>query len=403
LVGEIATARRSTAGRPWDGLLRREPWSVYLRYQTTNPILWSSRLGGYAAFTHQAVHRCLTGPEFRADHPFRATRRALGPTVLDLDGEPHRKLRGLLANPLRPQLAEEHRAAVGPIVRDVVRDVLSRPSDLGRIADDVPMRVIAGLLGLPTDDVARLYQLTRSLATYINQVPIALTQVRADLAALTDYLNGTLFATGWASDAPVGRAIVDGLRNQELSPTQAVRNTMLLLVSGTETTSCALANVLGAVLSRPDVWSGLREDRLDVSATILELLRLEPPVRVTPRFISEPVEVEGIQLEPGQLVNVGIASANRDTTRYPDSAEFSLERAGQPTPFTFGRGPHSCFGAFLSQLELGGVLTELINGPDIVLTDDPKRLRPGWTFRRPDRLRFRWADRMPSEQRRAIA
>lgn len=358
---------------------------------------WSPRLRSHTVFTYGTVKQCLTGREFGADHPFRATRRALGKSVLDIDGEPHHRIRAVLSEPLkRAEVEDEHLAVVRPIVRQVVGDALRSPSDLGsNIADTVPMRVLTTLLGIPPGDVNAVYRLTRSLAAYINQEPVALTRIKADLRDLTDYLRRELFAPGVpARGGALGRAIVAAVADGRLSPREGIDNTMLLLVSGTETTSCAIASTLGQVLSRPDLQSALRAGALDPQAAIGEFLRLQPPVRFTPRFVVEPVEVGSVELQPGQIVNVCIASGNRDGNCYlrPDDFDANrAERPDEPTPVTFGRGAHSCFGAFLGRLEIAEVLGELARHPAIRAVDDPRRLRPGWTFRRPDRLNFEWA------------
>jgi cytochrome P450 len=89
-----------------------------------------------------------------------------------------------------------------------------------------------------------------------------------------------------------------------------------------------------------------------------ETLRFEPPVTLIPRIALEDFDVHGQAIRQGQLMQLSIASANRDSANFPDPERFRTTR----TPgrhLSFGHGPHGCLGASLAWVQTATALTTL--------------------------------------------
>jgi cytochrome P450 len=56
-------------------------------------------------------------------------------------------------------------------------------------------------------------------------------------------------------------------------------------------------------------------------------------------------------MSPGDWVEVGLASGNRDEDIYEDPETFRLDRPDPRNHLAFGGGPHVCPGATLARLE----------------------------------------------------
>ena len=69
-----------------------------------------------------------------------------------------------------------------------------------------------------------------------------------------------------------------------------------------------------------------------------EGLRWEPPIASVMRTTTRECELAGIAIQPGAMVNVSIAAANRDPARYPDPDRFDPTRTNI-AHLTFGAGP----------------------------------------------------------------
>jgi cytochrome P450 len=83
----------------------------------------------------------------------------------------------------------------------------------------------------------------------------------------------------------------------------------LLLVAGHETTTRLISN--GAfLLLRHGLWGALRADPECIPTVIEEMLRFEPPVQATQRFVLEDIDFHGKQMKRGDIIFVSIAGAN---------------------------------------------------------------------------------------------
>jgi cytochrome P450 len=82
-----------------------------------------------------------------------------------------------------------------------------------------------------------------------------------------------------------------------------------------------------------------------------ESLRFDAPVQRTSRRCTAATDIEGVALRPGDWVEMGIASANRDDAVFDDPETFRLDRPQPRDHLTFGAGPHVCPGASLARLE----------------------------------------------------
>ena len=90
-----------------------------------------------------------------------------------------------------------------------------------------------------------------------------------------------------------------------------------------------------------------------------EILRYHGPVRMaTYRYTTEPVTVGGVTIPAGEIVLVGLQSANRDDDKFPHAAELDLHRDASGH-LAFGHGTHYCLGATLGRMEAEIVLTAL--------------------------------------------
>ena len=84
---------------------------------------------------------------------------------------------------------------------------------------------------------------------------------------------------------------------------------------------------------------------------IEESLRLDTPVQFLARTCTTPIEVDGVKVDAGDRIVIGIASANRDERVFEDADAFRLDRPRLREHVGFGAGPHVCPGAFLARME----------------------------------------------------
>jgi cytochrome P450 len=83
-----------------------------------------------------------------------------------------------------------------------------------------------------------------------------------------------------------------------------------------------------------------------------EVLRLEGPVQGLFRTARTDIELRGVTIPAGSIINVRYAAANRDERHFACPADVDLERGNVRSHVAFGAGVHYCLGAPLARREL---------------------------------------------------
>jgi cytochrome P450 len=176
-----------------------------------------------------------------------------------------------------------------------------------------------------------------------------------------------------------------GVRDQEDRLTEDELSSMvfLLLIAGHETTVNLIGNGAYLLLSQHEKWVQLGADPTLLPRAIEEFLRYESPVETaTFRVTTEPVEIGGRTIPGGQMVVIGLLSANRDEDRFAGPDELRLDREHNPH-LAFGHGIHYCLGAPLARLEAQVAFGKLLaRYPGLRLAEpEPPGWRPGLLLR----------------------
>jgi cytochrome P450 len=134
------------------------------------------------------------------------------------------------------------------------------------------------------------------------------------------------------------------------------------ILAGSLSSSYMLGNLLYRYLVDEEGFAAvLRADRSKIPAAVEESLRHEAPVTFLFRTAKVDTEISGCPVHAGEHVMLGILSANRDESVYPDAEEFRLDRADPPEHLAFGAGPHLCLGNHLTRMVGRVVLEEVID------------------------------------------
>ncbi|HEY2217356.1 MAG TPA: cytochrome P450, partial [Solirubrobacteraceae bacterium] len=140
------------------------------------------------------------------------------------------------------------------------------------------------------------------------------------------------------------------------------------LVAGHETTASQLAWAFERIAREPHVQRELHaeldgdSDDAYLTATINEILRRRPVLpNAEPRLVKQPIEIGGIEYQPGVVLFASAYLVHHDPTIYPDPYAFRPEHFLGQTPGTytwipFGGGRRRCLGASFALLEMKLVL-----------------------------------------------
>ncbi|MGW5643225.1 cytochrome P450 family protein [Saccharopolyspora sp. NPDC003752] len=332
-----------------DGL---EVW-VITRYDDARAALAGPRLSKDSSQIKQVISEKL---------PPGANRREfaseLAGHMLNTDPPDHTRLRKLVVKAFTARRVEGMRPRVEEISATLL-DAMADKSEvdlLDALAFPLPIQVISELLGVDEsrrDDFrtwtntlvdASDRELAKQAAEAMAQYLIELIEIKRREPA-DDLLTGLIEAT---EDE-------DRLSEQEL-----ISMVFLLLVAGHETTVNLIGNGVLALLRNPDQWAALVADPGLVPAAVEEMLRFDGPViHGTFRFTAEAIDVGGVEIPAGEIVWVGLTSANNDPDRFAEPERFDIKRDAHGH-LAFGHGIHFCLGAQLARLEAQIAIRHLV-------------------------------------------
>ncbi len=332
------------------------------------PIVRSLANRGWIVLGYEAVQEALRDPNLSNDlnnNPFylRVARAASGgmpipfvdnPPLLNLDPPAHTRLRHAVSR----QLTRGYVASLSPLIERSCESLIERialPGDLvANLAEPLPVQVIADILG--TEDTGQLshwsHRLTNALRiaepTQVQDAAEAEASMRAFIAErLPDMLKRN-------PRGPIAQLADDPTVNER----DLISTCVLLLTAGHETTTRLIANTTLMLHRYPKIRDGVVAGQVSIDDVIEEVLRFEPPVQMTLRFVRHATTIAGRSLKPGQLVLINFAAANRDRSVFENAEQF---RPGRNQPhLSFGFGIHLCLGAAMARLETRIVMTQLL-------------------------------------------
>jgi cytochrome P450 len=346
----------------------------------------------YSALSYNAVTQVLRDSElFSSSIYANAMGPVMGHSLLEMDEPEHAGYRALIEQAFSRRAMERWEAEViTPTINSFIDKFVERGSaDLVReFTFPFPIHVITGMLGLPPEDLPQFHAQAVSLINVGADFPRAIEASKKLGAYLTGIIAQRRAEPRDDLISLLAHSEVDGHR---LTDDEICAFLRLLLPAGAETTYRSSSNLLFGLLTHTDQLDALRDDRSLMTAAIDEGLRWEPPLLSIVRTATRDTTVDGVDVEGGSVINVWIASANHDETRWEEPEEFNILRKRIPH-VAFGFGPHVCLGQHLARMETTMALNALFDRlPGLRL--DPEAGEPaisGLMFRSPPKLPVRF-------------
>ena len=306
--------------------------------------------------------------------------------MIEMDPPQHTRYRLLVNRGFTPRMIgklEDFMRAV--TTRTLDRVVSKGAADfVDDIAAELPIQVIAEMLGAPEEDRPRLFELSNMIIGFDEPEYGAVGNRPADNAMMEMYgyanrIGAEHRAALDAGDDPhdiVSALLTAEVDGERLSELEFDMFFLLLTVAGNETTRTAIAQGMLAFIQHPDQWERLREDRSLLPTAVEEILRYSTPILHFRRTASHATEVAGQPINEGDKVVIWYASANFDEEVFTDPLRFDVGRTPNEH-VTFGAGgPHYCLGANLAKLELKVMFEQLLDRlPSVKLAGQVERLR----------------------------
>jgi cytochrome P450 len=356
-----------------------EQWNMWLctRYADVNDLLKDNRLG------HEIL-RVMTrdelgwAPREMLPEKEQARIRNQSRWMLFRDPPDHTRLRTLVHKAFTPRMVERLRAHIETITDELIDRAIGQGGMdvIEGLAFALPVRVIAEMLGVPTEDQDTFSRWSRDLAGTLEFTESeAVYDKGADAVIEFDAYFRALAAERRKNPADdLLSALVQAEEaGDRLDEDEVIATLTLLLIAGHETTVNLIGNGTLALLENPAQFALLRNDLTLVKSATEELLRYDSPVQLTTRWVLEDMQHGDFTFRKGQQVALMFGAANRDPERFdnPDTLDITRENNKH---VAFGSGIHFCLGAPLARLE-GQIAFERIARrlPNLQLDGEPVR------------------------------
>jgi cytochrome P450 len=298
------------------------------------------------------------------------------PAMVVVNPPDHTRYRQLVAQSFTPRAIDTLGNRVAEVTMDLIERIAAMPHPdlIADFATQLPVAIIAEILGLPADSYPRMLEWGRCGAPLLD--------VGIDWRTYRDAIDGLRGADDYLvehfhklriaqlGDNPFRRMAADG----SLTDRELTANAALIVGAGFETTVNLIGNGIVMLLRHPEQLARLHDDPELWPSAVEEILRLASPVQMTARTPGCDVQIAGAHIAAGDMVALLLGGANRDPQVFTDPATFDITRANARDHLAFASGVHACLGAALARIEGATALRALFEAfPELRLTAPPQQ------------------------------
>ncbi|MEU6007219.1 cytochrome P450 [Streptomyces sp. NPDC047453] len=250
------------------------------------------------------------------------------------------------------------------------------PADLIRhLSDPLPQHTVLDLLGIEREEWPRIQKAVHQLLVVGADTKEAAADAKRDLTAYFGELVAQRRKSPGSDLISAMAAARDG--KEQLDDRELAVMTLMLALSGQDTATCEISDIVYLLLTRPELAERVRSGPEALPEVLHELLRHIPFRKGVgiPRVALEDVELGGVLIRAGDYVHVSYLTANRDPERYTDPHDIDVDRPNSPH-MTFGWGGHRCIAMPLAMAELEVAIGRLMERfPGLRLAVPPEEVR----------------------------
>jgi cytochrome P450 len=344
---------------------------------------------GFAVLRYPEANGLLTDRRFRQGNARWPEQNGVheGPflqwwqeVLLSLEGEDHARLRRLLLPAFRRRTIE----ALQPDFRRIADELVDGSAARGEVeliadfAEPYSARILCLLLGLPDEEWEQVARWSDDLGKAFGiRIREDLPRIEIALAGLTKYVEEAIDdREAHPRDDLVTTLLQAQTSDGTLSRDELVVSLVFLAFAGMETTRNQIGLAVQNLLDHPAQWRQLA-DRPELGrAAVEEVMRVNPTVTWVTREALEDVDLHGLHLPAGSIIQVISHAAGTDPAAMPDPA-FDITRADQRPPnLGFGKGAHHCLGHFVARTDMAVALPLLAQRLPDAVPDGPGEWLP---------------------------
>ncbi len=318
-------------------------------------------------------------------------------TLLSIEGDDHTRLRRLLGPAFRSKAIEAMRPQFQALANELIDAFAPRGTVefVSEFAEPYSSRILCLLLGLPDEEWPQVAHWADDLGKSFGiNVRHDLPRIESALEGLTGYIEDVIADRQAHPREDLVTTLItaheegDALSRRELSSAL-----VFLAFAGMETTRNQLGLAMQTFLAHPDQWALLAERPELGARAVEEVMRVNPTVTWVTREAIDDVDLNGLHVPKGGIVQVLSHAIGTDPRAMGDHVPFDITYDDRPLHSGFGGGVHHCLGHFVARTDMSVALPLLARRLTDVSADGPGEWLPVSGNTGPVRLPLRFTPR----------
>lgn len=372
------------------------PKPYFEQFHADGKLLEHEEFGAWFAHDHEAVRAFCDHPqmsrrpslsaandaEARARQerwPILEARMTGGAAQNDEEYNDQMVLRQVLAPDFRPGTVKKMQDTVRSVVAEHLAPIKTeREVDIVKLIQEVPLKVIARLLGLEDSGPNTELFLTAGPDFFRGIGPLVKDEAkdRAEKAAhdMIHVLAAEVEDRRMRPREDLISNVIEVVAETEgMDPEEVVATLVVLVAAGTDTTRLTTSLAVKTLLDHPEEMEKLRARRELLPSAIAELMRFEGATKFLARSTIEDMDWKGQTIPADTPVLISILGAGWDPKVVDEPSRFDIERENRGSlSFGFGRG--FCMGSHLAKLQLSELITYFLDHLPEGATIDPDKM-----------------------------
>ncbi len=327
-----------------------DPASTWARFRTACPVARSDDHGGswlptryddIVAVARDVETFCSSQGISVIEVADRTETLTQGSPPIDADPPLHTWTRRLMLPAMSPQSVASYEPGTRALCRSLIESfVESGHADAAAdYAQQLPVRVIGALLGIPEEHSDRFVGWVRSIVEFGHDAE----RRGGAMVELAEFLQGEIADRRRNPGGDlISHLVLSEHDGEPIDEALILGEAAILLVAGVDTTWSAIGSSLFHLATHPDDRRRMVEDADVWPLAIEEFLRFYSPVTMG-RTATTDTEIHGCPISAGDRVLLSFPAANRDESHFDDADRFVIDRA-ENRHLAFGVGIHRCAG-----------------------------------------------------------
>src|ERR1700744_6369475 len=299
----------------------RLPTEELRQLRQAAPVWWNEQPAGVGGFTDGGYwvvsrHRDIREVSRRSDL-FSSAQNCIVPRYVDeetargqieagrfsminMDAPQHTRMRKIVSRGFTARAVDRLRTDLTQRARLIVADAATagRGDFVAQVASELPLQLIAGLLGVPFEDRSKLFHWTNEMVG--DEDPeFGGTEALGSAGELMFYgMQLAAYKADHPGDDIVTHLITADVDGHKLSDEEFGLFMVTLTVAGNETTRNSITQGMMAFLDNPEQWATFKERRPSTAAD--ESIRWATPITAFQRTALRDVELGGVTVKQGE-------------------------------------------------------------------------------------------------------